>query len=231
MRNLSKNLQEKMERAWLCGFVDGEGCFSIRVQRYGPDKRNVCLRPDFAITQHKKDKFVLDKVQRIIGIGNVVKRGVDGHFVYQIHSIKDAQILIDFFDFNDFLSIKKNDYELWKKCVIMLKDGHHRTYDGLIEILKLRQEINKDTKSKKRISLNDIKQIVGKNYSKRVYLDNKKEKKMAKFRLRAYKGKKLVNFNKYGLSDRFETKTSLDRCLRLYKLSYPNLNFKIERMK
>ncbi len=231
MQSLSKNLQQEIEKGWLCGFVDGEGCFSIRVQRYGSNKNNICLRPDFAITQHKKDKSALEKVRNIIGVGSIVKRNLDGHFVYQIHSIKDALTLIDFFDSNDFLNIKKKDYELWKKCVIMLKNGHHRTYDGLVEILKIRHEINKDTKSKKRITLNDIKEFIEKDYKKRSYLNNKKEEKDAKFKLMAYKGKKLVNLSRYELSNRFETKKSLNRCLRLYKLTYPDLKFKIEKIK
>jgi hypothetical protein len=228
MKSLSKDLQQMVENGWFCGFVDGEGSFCIHIQKYGPNKERICLRPSFSIAQHKQSKYVLDKIKNNFGFGKVIRRSIDGHFMYQVTSLKDSMSLIDFFDSNDFLNIKKNDYELWKKCVVMLKNGEHRDYDGLIEILKIRQKLNENTKSKRRITLNDINKLIGKAYSKRSYLNGNNKEKIAKFKLNAYKNKKIVNLKKYELSDKFETKRSLNKCLKLYKLVYPDLDFKIE---
>ncbi|MBU4124406.1 MAG: LAGLIDADG family homing endonuclease [Nanoarchaeota archaeon] len=202
--------------------------YSLHIQKYGKDKKNICISPSFSLALHYKDKDTLEKLKKFMGVGNIIKNPA-GHFLYQITSINDLLKIIKVFDRENYFFVKKNDYICWRDSVFMLKDGEHRDYNGLFKILKNREELNKLTQSKRRIGLKDIEKMIGGNYKKRVYThcSSNVDKAKKQFELKVFLKNKEILPSSHGLKWEFYNHETLNNFLDLYKRVYPKLKFKI----
>lgn len=163
--------QNSLENAWVSGLIDGEGSFTLNIHLYGKNKHGICIRPTFSMSLHHKDQNILQKVMRFIGVGEIIKLE-NGHYSYQTTSVNDAMKIVGIFNKENYFYLKKKDYEIWRESVSLINNNQHRNYDGLMKILKNREELNKCTKSKRRIRLKDLEKFIDKNYKKRPYTHN-----------------------------------------------------------
>lgn len=234
--NLQKDLHNNIwKEGWITGLVDGEGSFCIEVQRYGKMKYGICLRPNFAIGLHYKDKKTIEALLNYFGIGNIVKRSIDGHFSYQVSSVKDCLKIAEFFDKNKLLTTKNKDYLLWKDCLNRINNGEHRDLSGLIKILEIREHINPLTKNKRRIPLSKLKEMI-KLYRKmtktRRKMRNwgKNNKIICKIEI-TNKEDKSIDVKKLKIKDEFTNIKTAQEFSNFYKIFYPEFNFKIKTLK
>ena len=58
---------------FLTGFVDAEGCFSIKIQQNAKLKTKWRVRPVFSITLNVKDLPLLESIKNNLGVGNISK--------------------------------------------------------------------------------------------------------------------------------------------------------------
>lgn len=58
-----KHEMVKLNPYWITGFVDAEGCFSVKIHERKSYKTEWFVQPAFVIRLHKRDKNILIKIQ------------------------------------------------------------------------------------------------------------------------------------------------------------------------
>ena len=116
-----------MEKAYVLGLVDGEGCFNVRVNRQG---RRARVELKFSLKLRHQDKEILDELQRFFGCGQVYiqndKRA--NHYLcyrFEVQNKKEiVEKIIPFFEQNiPRLPSRKRDFELFKKITELAQNG------------------------------------------------------------------------------------------------------------
>ena len=144
-----ENQQERLNPYWLVGFTDGEGCFSISIFRNKTLRSGFQIFPEFVLTQGARGLDALEKVQKFFGCGKIYEnKRYDNHreslYRYCVRNKNDLiTIICPFFNKYQLLTAKKNDFELFKKALEIIKDGNHLTESGFDEIQKIASKMNR----------------------------------------------------------------------------------------
>ena len=126
---------------YLAGFADGEGSFNAsfrpREDYACPWKVSLC----FNISQ--RDPVILALFKRHLQCGTMRQRQ-DGVWYYEVnHLTPILENVIPFFRRFGFLSAKKKrDFEKFIRIAHIVREGRHRSKEGIEEILKLRVDMN-----------------------------------------------------------------------------------------
>lgn len=143
------NQQERLITAfWICGFVDGEGCFSVSVINNKTTRSGIQIFPEFVVTQGEKSLNALKKINKFFGCGNVfVNRRYDNHreniYRYCVRSLSDLQYkIIPFFAEYKLKTHKQFDFKVFSEVVAMMLRKDHLTEKGRKKILRLISGIN-----------------------------------------------------------------------------------------
>src|SRR2546422_7469318 len=65
------NQQERLSTDWVVGFVDGEGCFFVGVNRQPTMKVGWQVLPEFRVVQHQRDVALLEQLREFFGCGQI----------------------------------------------------------------------------------------------------------------------------------------------------------------
>jgi hypothetical protein len=126
---------------YLAGFVDGEGSFNVsfrpRSDYVFPWKVSLC----FNVSQ--RDPVVLQILRAQLCCGTMRQRA-DGVWYFEVNTLADLiQNVIPFFERFGFLSAKKRrDFAKFVQLANLLRSGSHLTREGVIEVLRIRLEMN-----------------------------------------------------------------------------------------
>ena len=132
---------------YITGFVDGEGCFSVTIQKSKNVKLGIQVIPEFHVSQHQNRTEVLQEIKRAFGCGyikaNDPSNPKDMTSVYVVRNLKDLlNKVIPFFKKYPFISNKQNDFEKFVQVVGFMDKGKHLEKDGLVKILKMAFSMN-----------------------------------------------------------------------------------------
>ncbi len=139
--------RKKLDPNYVCGFIDGEGSFSISIGKHKTLKRGFEVRPEFEIELRKDDQEILERILITIGVGRIYdcqydRYGWYPHSKYKITSIWDMkEFLFPFLDTNPLQAKKGKSYVLFKEIVLMLCEKKHLSDEGFNLIVKLRDEL------------------------------------------------------------------------------------------
>ena len=114
---------------YVCGFVDGEGCFYIL-----NTKRIAC---EFQVSQ--KQRAVLNELQEFFKCGYVKPKYDKAQtFVYVVKQIRDlSTIIVPFFKEHPLL-VKREQFEVFAKAVQIQSTKLHLTAEGKQQIACLK---------------------------------------------------------------------------------------------
>ena len=163
----------------IMGFVEGEGCFCIGIQknidrkprktgRKSKIKRLALFRvnPSFRVAISEADNKILNEIKETLGFGQIYTQNRSAkNFLnqnvsyYYAQGHQEAKKVRDFFSKQRFYTRKKKDFELWCKCLEIIESGRHLEYGGLLEICELRDQMN-HKKNKSKRSTEEIKRIL-----------------------------------------------------------------------
>lgn len=134
-------------RSYISGFVDGEGCFSITIQKSVNVKLGIQIIPEFHVSQHQNRTEVLELIKKELGCGyikpNDYRNSRDQTSVYAVRNIDDLQQrVIPFFEKSPLISLKQKDFEKFSQVVSLMKRRQHLTKSGLIAILRIAYAMN-----------------------------------------------------------------------------------------
>ena len=65
------NQQERLDARWIVGFVDGEGCFHVGINRLQKMTLGWQVLPEFRVVQHQREEEILQKLKRFFGFGSI----------------------------------------------------------------------------------------------------------------------------------------------------------------
>ena len=70
----------KLEAQWVVGFVDGEGCFFVGINRHPEMTSGFQVLPELTVVQHQRDIQLLHAAQTILWVrgGSQESRGANG---------------------------------------------------------------------------------------------------------------------------------------------------------
>ena len=66
-----RNIGDDKFYAYLAGFLDGDGCITIRFEKSKTNRLGYCARVRVSFTQHKTKKEILEYICERIGSGKV----------------------------------------------------------------------------------------------------------------------------------------------------------------
>lgn len=143
------NQQERMRAGWIVGFVDGEGTFSVTIQRNREMSLNWQVFPEFVVTQGAKSLAALQELQDYFKCGQIYKnRRYDNHkediFRYCVRRRRDLEEkIVPFFTANQLKTSKKDDFRKFTQIIELLKAKKHLTPEGLSEIASIVRMMNR----------------------------------------------------------------------------------------
>lgn len=122
---------------WLVGFVDGEGCFYLKITK----SRKVSLV--FSISQDSRDSSLFNVIKDYLGCGVIEKVSTRPNEVnLVVYSLDDLVLkIIPFFE-NCLISQKYLDFNYFKEVSSLMLNKEHLTEEGLKKILLI-QELKK----------------------------------------------------------------------------------------
>lgn len=126
---------------YLAGFADGEGSFNVSFRKR--DDYRLPWRISLCFNISQKDKVILALWKRWLQCGTLRGRP-DGVWYYEVNNFNAIwENVIPFFKEYRFLSAKKKrDFSKFCRMAMIIKEGSHLTQKGLLEILKLRRDMN-----------------------------------------------------------------------------------------
>jgi hypothetical protein len=138
------NQQERLD-GYISGYVDGEGCFAVAVNRNPTCRSGYQLVPEFHVSQNGDRAQVLELIrERFGGSGYIKSNGrKDRALVYVVRRRDDLLMhVLPFFERSPLLSSKKEDFEKFAAIVRAMALGRHRTPGGFSRLLDAALSMN-----------------------------------------------------------------------------------------
>ena len=131
----------KLTHDWVVGFVDGEGCFFVGLQKHAEMTAGYQVLPEFTVVQHERDIQVLHALKKFFGFG-VVRINHGDRYAYRVRKLENLETVSEFF-LKHSLKTKKNvDFRKFRKVLIKIQRKEHLTKQGLLEIINIAKEMN-----------------------------------------------------------------------------------------
>ena len=123
------NQQERLD-GYLAGYVDGEGSFSVVVNRNPTCRSGFQLVPEFHVSQNPERASILELLQVRLGCGrirpNARAGGRDRSLVYVVRRREDLMDkVIPFFRAHPILSEKRLEFETFAAIVAAMENREH----------------------------------------------------------------------------------------------------------
>jgi hypothetical protein len=130
------NQQERLD-GYIAGYVDGEGSFSVSVQRNASCRVGFQLVPEFHVSQNGERAQVLEVIRSRLGCGYIKANSKrDRALVFVVRNRKDLlERVIPFFEQCPLLSAKQAEFESFARIVRRMALGQHRTRAGFEALL------------------------------------------------------------------------------------------------
>jgi hypothetical protein len=143
----------RLDAAWVVGFVDGEGCFSVSVHRnpYVRSTRGWQIMPVFQVYQHRQHREVLEELVGFFGCGTVRSKGpTSSVMTYAVGGLRVLdRLVIPFFEQHP-LRVKGGDFEAFSSIVRLMLSKAHLEPDGFEQVVRLAFGMNAQGKQRGR---------------------------------------------------------------------------------
>ena len=129
--------------AYISGYVDGEGCFTVSI---APRAKLVVgweVRPSLSVSQNGDRAEVLHLVQLHFGCGSIRPDRSDRTLKWETRRLEDLlERVIPHFETFPLLSGKQRDFERFAQVCRLMAAGSHRSRPGLVQIVELTSGMN-----------------------------------------------------------------------------------------
>jgi hypothetical protein len=139
------NQQERLDPRYVCGFVDGEGCFHVSINKIPKMSVGWQVLPEFRVVQHERDESVLKELQKFFGVGKIVtNHGTRKEL--RIRKLNELRDVVSFFTKYKLQTQKKKNLEIFANILELMEHKKHLTIEGLTEIANLCWSMNRKVK-------------------------------------------------------------------------------------
>ena len=133
--------QEIPDPDWLAGFTTGEGCFLIRIFNSSSSRLGLRVQLRFQITQHCRDKILMDNIVKYLDCGYIsIRNDIVDFYVTNYTDI--AEKIIPFFAKYSILGVKMENYNDFKLAATLFQNKEHLTEEGLEKIKVIKSNMN-----------------------------------------------------------------------------------------
>ena len=138
-----RDLPMKLHAEWVTGFVDGEGCFHVGVNRHDDMNCGHQILPEFTVVQHERDVDLLIALREFFGCG-VVRTNHGNRSAYRVRGRRDLlERIVPFFVEHPLRTQKRIDFEKFRSVLLMMRAGDHLTTEGVDPIRRLAGGMNR----------------------------------------------------------------------------------------
>lgn len=132
-----------LEAQWIVGFVDGEGCFHVSINRHLEMTAGFQVLPEFTVVQHEKDVQVLHAIKAYFNCG-VIRRNHGDRMAYRVRGLEHlSQKIIPFFEQHTLRTKKQVDFMKFRQVLLKIQVGDHLTAQGIEEIREINEQMNR----------------------------------------------------------------------------------------
>jgi hypothetical protein len=144
------NQQERLD-GYIAGYVDGEGSFSVSVQRNRTCRIGFQLVPEFHVSQNGDRAQVLELIRDRLRCGYIKPNSKRDRALVLVVRNRDDLVkrVIPFFEQCPLLSAKCMDFHKFAHVVRSMALGHHRSEAGFVELLELALSMNGSSRYRK----------------------------------------------------------------------------------
>jgi hypothetical protein len=136
------NQQERLDTEWIVGFVDGEGCFHVAINRLPKMTLGLQVLPEFRVVQHQRDEKILHRLKSYFGFGSVeINHGNRKEF--RVRGLDNLNQLIHFFKKHPLKTSKQKNFELFSDIIELMNNKQHLTKEGINKIAELASKMNR----------------------------------------------------------------------------------------
>jgi len=140
--NFENLLPKSLNPHWIAGFTEAEGSFMIHTQKHLGSKLGQTVKLKFKISQHEKDKELLNLILYSLGCGTLVTSNINCKVVV-VSKFEDIfNIIIPFFQKYPLYGDKNLNYLDFVKAAFLIKDKAHLTQEGWDKVLTLKSGMN-----------------------------------------------------------------------------------------
>ena len=133
----------ELDAQWIVGFVDGEGCFHIGINKNSEMTTGFQVLPEFTVVQHKRDVQILYALKSYFGCG-VVRINHGDRMAYRVRSIKHLlEYIIPFFIKHPLKTKKRVNFQKFRRILLKIQAGDHLTIEGIEEIRRIKSQMNR----------------------------------------------------------------------------------------
>jgi hypothetical protein len=144
------NQQESLSPEWVVGFVDGEGCFFVGINRQPTMKVGWQVLPEFRVVQHERDVALLEQLRAFFGCGQIVVNHGD-RMELRIRGLKElSERVVPFFKANLLRTVKRSSFDRFAEVIGLMNRGEHLTLEGLTRIRELAGQMNRGAQNPQR---------------------------------------------------------------------------------
>lgn len=141
--------------AYISGYADGEGCFTVSISPRAKLLVGWEVRPSFSVSQNRDRAEVLLLLEDYFGCGSIRPDRSDRTLKWETRRLDDlVGRVIPHFERYPLLSRKRLDFEVFAAVCRKMTRGAHRSRRGLGEIARLAHSMN--VSGKRRYALEDI---------------------------------------------------------------------------
>ena len=129
--------------AYISGYVDGEGCFTVSIAPRAKLAVGWEVRPSLSVSQNGDRAEVLHAIQAHFGCGSIRPDRSDRTVKWETRKLADlVGCVIPHFIRYPLVSGKRHDFERFAIICGLLERGAHRDREGLIKIVAIAREMN-----------------------------------------------------------------------------------------
>src|ERR671930_1746328 len=129
--------------AYVSGYVDGEGCFTVSISPRAKLVAGWEVRPSLSVSQNGDRAEVLYAIQTHFGCGSIRPDRSDKTLKWETRRLEDLlDRVIPHFERYPLLSGKRFDFAAFADICRLMAGGAHRTREGLVRIIELVSEMN-----------------------------------------------------------------------------------------
>ena len=140
---LRSELPMKLDEQWITGFVDGEGCFHVGINKHSDMTAGYQVLPEFTVVQHKRDIQLLHAMKAYFGCG-VVRSNHGDRMAFRVRDKKLLlQRIVPFFIKYPLKSKKRMDFEKFHQVLKIMEVGDHLSEEGVLKIRNISSQMNR----------------------------------------------------------------------------------------
>jgi LAGLIDADG endonuclease len=114
----------------------------LSISKSNKNKTGYAIQLIFKITQHKRDKELLELIAKILNCGSVYFHS-ENAFVFTVSNFSDLiKIIIPMFKVYPIQGIKQLDFKDFCKVAAFIDKGKHLKQEGLDKILLIKERMN-----------------------------------------------------------------------------------------